>query len=118
MKTKILISLVALGLIFSSVNMASAVCSVLGKVVYIHVIPLTPTTQNAYIFVNVPAATVMPAYFYFFQTGNPSVISAALASESGNLGVRIEGDAAACPAAGAYRDGGIIQRIYTFTNIY
>ena len=117
MKTKLLIGLVALVLIFSAVNMASAACVATGKVAYVYLVSTSNTTQYAYIYVH-QVGSVLPVFFYYFLTYNPSVISAALAAESGNLGFQVIGNATSCGATGTARYGGVVQYLYTFKNIY
>ena len=118
MKRRLLIVLAALVLVFAGVNMASAACQALGKVVYVYLVPTSPTTQYAYIYVHQYSAGALPAFFYYFYTVNPSVISAAIDAESGNQGVSIVGNAASCPVAGVSRYGGIVQWLYTIKNVY
>jgi|MudIll2142460700_1097286.scaffolds.fasta_scaffold21418_3 hypothetical protein len=57
----------------------------------------------------------LPGVYYFFDTSNAIYINHLNAAHAGNLQVRVRGNAAACPGAGALRNGGTILRVFRST---
>ena len=84
-----------------------------GKVAYVAVTYLNPTSAYAYIYV--AQQTAFPSYYTYYYTGNPSVIQAALSAQAGNLRVGINGNAEACATTGLTRPGGTITNIYVYS---
>jgi hypothetical protein len=56
--------------------------------------------------------TVLPTFYYRFQTTDPDMIDRLNAAWVGRLTVRVVGNAASCPAAGLTRFGGTITFLF------
>jgi hypothetical protein len=63
----------------------------------------------------VAPSSILPSFYYTFQTSNQMFINFLNTAHATNKQVRVTGNAAACPAAGALRFGGIIVAVFENT---
>lgn len=73
--------------------------------------PVNNVVGGFHIFDFAPA-TVLPTFYYRFQTSDPDMIDNLNAAWVGRLTVRVIGNAASCPTTGTIRFGGTISFIF------